>query len=160
MKSDEVIGLLKAAKVEEALEAADKVEDRVEMAERLAEFAGTLNLLKGLPTLTEVLLEKALELDPLSPRAHYNLGVLYSSEDQLEEDEAVKLKLAELEYGLALKYKPDYHEARYNLALLFFFLGRLEEARKEYAKIRAALGDDERYRDLGIMLLDAKRRGL
>jgi len=157
MEADDVVKLLKEAKVEEALNAADKVKDKKEMSEKLVEFAGTLNYLKGLPGITEVLLKKAIILDPKNPYAHYNIGNLFSEPELLERD-GNNMKKAELAYKNALKHKSDFHQARYNLALLLYFQGREKEARQEYRKILNAIGDDPRYRDLGMMFLDDERQ--
>jgi len=126
MNVDEVISLLKQRKIEEALDAMDTVEDKKLMAEKLTEFAGSLNYLKGLPGLTEVLLRRSLMLDDKNPVTHYDLGVLYSGPDVLDEANAAKAKRA---YKNALKIREDFHEARYNLALLYYFTGRIGEAR-------------------------------
>ncbi len=127
MKSDDVIDLLKNAKVEEALEAIDKVEDRKEMASKLTEFAAALNYLKGLPVLTEALLVKSCFLDGENPYTFYNFGVLYTSPNSPDR-RGRNEELAEQAYKKALALKPDFHEARYNLALLYFFTGRPELA--------------------------------
>jgi len=156
MNADDVVKMLKEARVGEALEAAGKVEDRRGMASRLTEFAGALDYLKGRHVLAEVLLKKSLTLDPGNPVTHYNIGVLYTNPPQLEEDES-KLGKAELAFRNALKLDPGFHEARYNLALLLYFTGRVDEAVAEYGRITAAVGDDRRFRELGMMLLDAGR---
>jgi tetratricopeptide (TPR) repeat protein len=156
MKADDVIELLKKAKVEEAIKAAGEVEDKKEMASKLTEFAAALNYLKGLPILSEALLKESLLFDFSNPNTHYNLGVLYSSLNAPDKD-GKNVELAEKAYKTALRFKDDFHEARYNLALLYYFTGRLDEARKEYAKITEALGDDVHYRDLGVMLLEVER---
>jgi tetratricopeptide (TPR) repeat protein len=159
MKPEDVIRLLKEAKVDEALSSVDLVEDKHEMAIKLTEFAGTLNYLKGKPVLSEVLLNKSLSLwDKYAP-THYNLGVLYSSPEMLRQDEAGYLNLAENEFRAALDIEPDFHQARYNLALLIYFEGRTEEARSEYERIGAKLGDDPSFRELGVLLAQALRVG-
>ena len=156
MKADEVVSLLKKAKVEEALAAIDKVEDGKEMAKKLTEFAAALNYLKGLPQLSEVLLRRSLLLDPDNPYTHYNLGVLFTNLDA--PDHAGKnAELAERAYKKALSIKGDFQEARYNLALLYYFTDRIDDARREYKTITDALGDDAGYRDLGVMLLEEDR---
>jgi tetratricopeptide (TPR) repeat protein len=150
MKVDDVLALLKETRVEEALKAADGVQDRRLMASKLTEFAGTLHHLKGKPWLTEVLLKKSLLLDWDNPVTHYNIGVLYSEPDHAEEKDG--LKKAETAYRNALKLRPDFQEARYNLALLLYFTGRRGEAEAEYGRIVVAIGDDELYRPLGMLL--------
>lgn len=157
MDSEEVIRLLKEARVEEALAKADAVEDKAGMAAKLTEFAGALNYLKGRPGLTEAILYKSLILDPKNPVTYYNLGVLMSGPDLLAEDEG-NLGRAVKAYEAALKLDPEYHQARYNLALLLFFSGRLEDAEREYGRILTSAGDLPEYRELGLMLWDTKRK--
>ncbi len=157
MDSEEVIGLLKEARVEEALAKADEVGDKAGMAAKLTEFAGALNYLKGRPGLTEAILLKSLLLDPKNPVTYYNLGVLMSGPDLLAEDEG-NLDKAVKAYGAALRLDPEYHQARYNLALLLFFSGRLEDAEREYGRILKSTGDAPEYRELGLMLWDTKRK--
>lgn len=155
MRAEDVISLLKEARVGEALSAIDEVKDKKEMARKLTEFAAALNYLRGRDDLTEVLLKKSLFLDREHAPTYYNLGVLRSSPKQLIEDEG-NLGKAELAYNLALKHDPGFHEARYNLALLYYFKGDHEEAKKEYAQIVEAVGDDERFRELGMLLQQEK----
>jgi tetratricopeptide (TPR) repeat protein len=148
---EDVIALLKAARVEDALKALEEVDDRKEMAKKLTEFAGALDYLRGKHTLAEALLKRSLVLDLENPFTHYNIGVINSGPDVLAADEGMLTK-AELAFRNALKYKPDFHQARYNLALLYYFTGRIKEASQEYGMITDAIGDDPRYRDLGMML--------
>jgi tetratricopeptide (TPR) repeat protein len=156
MNSDDVIGLLKKAKVVEAIKASDSVEDKKDMASKLTEFAGTLNHLKGKNIICEVILKKSLELDPENHITHYNLGVLYSSPDVLEGGEHF-VRFAIKHYLQCLSIRHDYHFARYNLALLYFFTGEKEKARREYQKILDAVGDDRRFREMGMMFLEDER---
>ena len=158
MKPEEIIKLLKEAKVEEALAKADEADDRADMAARLTEFAGALNYLKGRPGLTEAILFKSLTLDPKNPVTYYNLGVLESSPELLAEDEG-NLGRAVKAYEAALKIEPEYHQARYNMALLLFFTGRIQDAEREYGRILESAGDAPEYRELGLMLWDSKRKG-
>lgn len=152
MNADDVMALLKSRRVEAALEAADVVADREGMAERLTEFAGALNYLKGKPLLTEVLLKKSLLLHYENPYTHYNLGILYSTPTDEMPESRRNLEKAERAYVNALSFKPDFHQARYNLALLYYFTDRAQEARQEYGKITQALGDDIMFRQLGVLL--------
>jgi len=152
MKPDEVIALLKQAKVEEALKALPTVEDKKEMAVKLTEFAGALNYVKDLPDLCELLLMKSLLLYYDWAPTHYNLGVVYTSFAKLLENEQLNIAKGEEAYMKALKIDPGYHEARYNLALLYYFTGRIDEARREYARITDAVGEDERFVQLGVLL--------
>ena len=153
MNADDVIALLKGAKVKEALEAADEVAGKRELAGKLTEFAGQLNYLKWQPVVTEILLKKSLLLHYEHAPTHYNLGVLYSSPPKLEEDEETNLRKAEKAYENALRFDPEYHQARYNLALLHYLTKNIEAAKSEYAQILEAVGDQPQYRDLGMLLL-------
>jgi tetratricopeptide (TPR) repeat protein len=151
VKPDDVIKLLKGTNVDEAMKAVNEVDDKKEMAEKLTEFAGTLDYLKGKHLLAVSLLKRSLLLDYENPYTHYNIAVIYTNPDLLDEDMSW-LEKGEMAYKNALKYKPDFHQARYNLALLYYFMGRMDEARQEYKRITAAIGDDPLYRDLGMML--------
>ncbi|MFH0862593.1 MAG: hypothetical protein V1875_06125 [Candidatus Altiarchaeota archaeon] len=156
MKVDDVIALLKQAKVEEALEAIEKVDDRKEMAHKLTEFAAALNYLKGLPQLSEALLRRSIRLDTDNPHTYFNLGVLYTNIDAPDKG-GRNAELSERAYKKALSLKSDFHEARYNLALIYYFTDRIDDARREYGLIQEAIGDDPGFRDLGIMLLEEDR---
>ena len=157
MNTKDVVDLLKEARVREALEAADEVEDKKAVAAAITEFAGALNYLRGHPDLTEALLKKSLTLDPGNPLTYYNIGVAYTDPVVLEEDESRASK-AEYAFKKAVEIDPGFHEARYNLALLYYFTGRVDEARGEYGKITADVGDDVRFRKLGMLLLDYDRQ--
>jgi len=157
VKPDEVIELLTQAKVDEAFEAVEEVpeESRKDLAQKLTEFAGTLNLVKGRDLLCETLLKKSLTLDYENPYTHYNIGVLYTNPGYLSEHPE-KLEKALLAYENALKYKPTFHMARYNLALLYFFNGEKVRAQRLYDEIVDAVGDVPEYRELGMLLLRDK----
>jgi len=134
MKQDEVIQLLKEAKVQQALAKSDEVEDKESMAEKLADFASTLGKLKGHPDLCVAILLKSLDLDPDNPEICLALGNALSMPLSLEEDSDNALKAIDW-YELALKLDPDYSDARYNKSLLLFFMGRMDEAKDEYQKL-------------------------
>jgi tetratricopeptide (TPR) repeat protein len=153
MKADDVIGLLKEMRIEEALKAADEVVDKVEMASKLTEFAGALDYLKGRHEVAKLILQKSLLLHYDNPYTHYNMGVLLSSPDVVEKD-GHSLEKAVKAYKYALKLKPDFHQARYNLALLHYFSGNIEAAAREYETLKNEIGDDILYRGLGMMLLN------
>jgi tetratricopeptide (TPR) repeat protein len=156
MTPEDVIALLKKAKVAEALQAAGQADDRQRMAELLTEFAGALDYVRDKPSVCEAILKRSLMLDPKNPLTHYNLGVVFSGEDALEADEK-NAGRAEKAFRRALELKPDFLEARYNLALLLYFLGRKKEAWEERERIFAAVGDDMRFRELS-MMFEADRR--
>jgi len=63
----------------------------------------------------ETLLKKAARLDPSDYEVHNNLGVLYAR--------TKRPRLALQEFSLAVRLKPDYAKAHYNLARLYFFSG-------------------------------------
>jgi len=67
-----------------------------------------------------VLLNKALQLKPNYPEAHYNLGVALKQQG--------KLNAAISSYNTALKLKPDYPEAHYNLGNALKEQGDLDAA--------------------------------
>jgi tetratricopeptide (TPR) repeat protein len=156
VQSDEVIGLLKKAKVLEAIEKADNAADKKDLAVKLTQFAGQLNFLHGHNEICEAILEKSLTLDYTYAPTHYNLGVIFSSPEKLSEDEG-NLRRAMDAYRTALKHDPEYHNARYNLALLYYFQGMLDECEREYATILEKAGDDIMYRDLGMLLMQLGR---
>ncbi|MBD3388647.1 MAG: tetratricopeptide repeat protein [Candidatus Altiarchaeales archaeon] len=156
MNSDDVVGLLKGLRFEEALKAMESVEDKKQLASKLTEFAGTLNYLKGYPDLTESLLKLSLLYDYENPLTHYNIGVLYTNPPELIEDEK-RVDKAERAFKYAIKLDPEFHEARHNLALLYYFTGRFDQAWEEYGRIIESAGDDIRFRRLGMMLLDEER---
>jgi Tfp pilus assembly protein PilF len=102
---------------------------------------------KGLvePALEELL--KAVELDPKNPDAHNLLGLVFlrqgaesdelSTRNQCLKGEALALekqesdghfKKAEEQLRLAISLKPDFSEARNNLAVVMIHLGRYDEA--------------------------------
>ncbi|MFH1055116.1 MAG: tetratricopeptide repeat protein [Candidatus Altiarchaeota archaeon] len=156
MKTEDVMQRLKDVKVEEALEAADKVEDKKELAIKLTEFAGALTYLTNHPLIAEVILKKSLLLNFDHAPTHYNLGVLYTTPPMVEENKS-NVEKAERAYKMAIKLDPKHYEARYNLALIYYFTGRVEEAEKEYGEITASIGDDVRFRELGVLLMQLKK---
>jgi len=158
MEVGDIIALLKEGKVMEALENAEEVADKRAMAEALTEFAGTLNHLKGKWDLTEALLKQSLLLHYELAATHYNLGVLFSSPEMLDADEANAEKAIKA-YKNAIRISPDFNEARHNLGMLMYFTGDLEGAKDQYEKIVADIGDSKTYRHLGMLLLEEKRKG-
>ncbi|MCX6695038.1 MAG: tetratricopeptide repeat protein [Candidatus Altiarchaeota archaeon] len=151
---EDVLKLLREAKVAEAMKLADKVEDRREMAVKLTEFAGTLDWMKEKSHAAGVMLIKAIQLHPEYALAHYNLGVALTDID-LAKNSKSNVEAAEREYELTIKFDPDFAPAHYNLALLYYFTGRIAEARGEYAK--AVQIDPSRFksRELGVILENA-----
>lgn len=78
-------------------------------------------------------LRQALEREPDSPEAHYNLGTLLSKLGRGDK--------AESHLRAALDARPDYKEARFNLANLLHRRGDLEEALAEYQRLVESQGD-------------------
>jgi tetratricopeptide (TPR) repeat protein len=157
MKPDEVLALLKGAQVVDALKKSDEVTEKKEMASKLTDFASALNYLKGKNIICEAVLKKSLDLDPLNHLTHFNLGVLYSNPEILELNEKY-VRFAIKHYLQCLEISPNYHLARYNLALLYFFTGEFEKSRIEYGKLLASIGDDRRFRELGMLFLERERK--
>jgi tetratricopeptide (TPR) repeat protein len=152
----DVLKLLRKAKVAEAVSAAGKVKDKKLMAEKMTEFASQLNHLKGYNLITEIYLKKSLELDPSNAETYYALGLLYTNPGVLDKYPHVEKSAIE-SYEKALEHNPKLHEARYNLALLYYFTGDKDRARREYDQLTEYLGDDRRFRELGMMFLEEKR---
>jgi len=68
--------------------------------------------------------ELSNQLRPGNPNVLNNIATIYSGRGK--KAEAVKL------LQKALSYEPMHIDARYNLALLYYQLGRVEEAKQEY----------------------------
>jgi tetratricopeptide (TPR) repeat protein len=83
-----------------------------------------------------------LEKDPNSPKAHYNLGVLYEQQGRREQ--------AIAQYRLALELKPDFAEAHFNLALTYQESGEEALARMQLERLRTV--DPGMARDLEAQL--------
>ncbi|MEJ2696905.1 MAG: tetratricopeptide repeat-containing serine protease family protein [Candidatus Sulfobium sp.] len=77
----------------------------------------------------------AAALRPGSAGIYNNIGVIYGM-DMGMYDKAVK------EFEKALQLKPDYDEARFNLAIAYLFAGERDSAMKEYRKLKVT--DPER----------------
>jgi Tfp pilus assembly protein PilF len=91
---------------------------------------------------------KALRLNQELAQAYNNLGYIYLKYEK-------SYGRAHDNFQRALKVNPDYLEARYNLALTFFYMKDKDKARKEYQTIVAInpnLADP--WHDLGIMALE------
>ena len=74
-----------------------------------------------------VFFQRIIKFSPSSFQAHNNLGLHYQHRGLYE--------AAQLEYKKALEIMPDLLEARSNLADLYFKMGRLEDALREYAVV-------------------------
>src|SRR4030042_1131298 len=99
---EDVLKLLRGAKVSEALELADKVGDKKGLAIELTGFAGTLDWLKGKSYAAGLILLKAIELYPQYALAHYNLGVVFTDVEMLNDHPEYAL-LAERQYLRAIR---------------------------------------------------------
>ncbi|MGA9521015.1 MAG: tetratricopeptide repeat protein [Myxococcaceae bacterium] len=91
---------------------------------------------------------KAIRYNQDHAQSYNNLGYIYLKVEK-------SYGRAHDNFQRALKVNPDYLEARYNLALTFFYMGEKAKARKEYQTIVAInpnLADP--WHDLGIMALE------
>jgi len=142
---EQMIKLLEEAEVEKALQLADEIEDKKEVAKALNDFGASIAMKTDYYDDAELILKKALELDPNNYMIHYNLGFLYTEPELLLKD-INRIKDAEKEYRIAIKLNPDYADAHFNLALVLFFTNRVEEANLEYNKALKLSPDDPRPR--------------
>lgn len=79
--------------------------------------------------------EKALELDPKSTEATFNLAVLNQRRNGYHRAREGYLK--------TLRIDPTHSDALYNLAILARSIGALGEARHDYEKLRRLVGEDD-----------------
>lgn len=102
---------------------------------------------------------RILEKDPNNPAAHNGLGKLYyemtSSSNQDLRDQANRLyEQAVNEFLTALRFQPNYVEARVNLGNLFMDQGRFRDAEEEFRRALAlAPNDSEANEKMGALLL-------
>jgi len=126
--------------------------------------SGNFTLLMGNVEAGLVAIHRAIELDPLNPRSHLLLGYgLYIARRYQESAgafaEAISLDpehtqayafqgLAHYELGnlqnarSSCEAKPDYWLSQWCLAVVYHKLGRHPDAESEFAKLKAANGDD------------------
>ena len=81
---------------------------------------------------------------PASPKAHLNMGDVWSLEGDLEK--SVR------EFRLTAQLKPDYAEAYHNLANIYYKMGRIDDAIANYRKaatLKPSLWQS--YQDMGII---------
>ncbi|MDD5112325.1 MAG: tetratricopeptide repeat protein [Candidatus Altiarchaeota archaeon] len=142
IESKKLTRLLEKAQLDEAFEHAGRMKDVHEAAVILSDFAVAVTTKLYDYESAELLLKKALSLNPKHAEAYFNLGVLYTEPAVLARDEK-KWDDAEKAYLQAVKIKPDYMEAHYNLALLYHFSGRDDEADLEYAVFSELCSDKE-----------------
>lgn len=97
-------------------------------------------------------LNRALEIDDRSARAHNGKALLFQTEDELD--------LAEEHYRKALRYDEEFTRARYNYGVFLFSMGRYDEAR-EHFRIAASDTDYDRrpraFLNLGLAALRLER---
>lgn len=85
-----------------------------------------------------------VKTSPLSPRAHNNMGDVYSQEGNLEK--------AAQEFMKAIELKPNYADAQHNLAYTYQKMGKIEEATINYKRalnINPSLYQS--YQNLGVI---------
>jgi tetratricopeptide (TPR) repeat protein len=96
--------------------------------------------------------QRALEIDPRMPAAHFGLGTLLARGGRAGD--------AILQYQAALAAWPDYAEARFNLAAALAGEGRPEDAIREFREyLRLRPDDPEGHAALGKALLAMGRAG-
>lgn len=93
---------------------------------------------------------KTLQENPACWMAHYNLGIAFSEQGQV--DQAIG------QYRQAVALRPDYAEAHYNLGRLLVEHGQLSEAVSHYEKAAAINpADAEAQNNLGVTLFGIGR---
>ncbi len=107
---------------------------------------GILMLARLDPAGADAVLEDSIRIAPRNPLAHNlrgtALGVLGRSIESIEE------------FQLALQLKPDFGQARYNLARALAKSGQLDEALKQFALAASALPENAQvHNDFGELLL-------
>lgn len=148
---DQVVALLKEAKVDRAFELMKRVEDKKTLSEQLSYLGGFFSEAQSRYHLAVALLLSAHRFDPENPNPLYNLANTYSTPYMLFDDPR-NLDKAFFWYTRALKLDPDFHEARYNLSLLFFFTQKTVEAKKQYDILMSKKPHHPKYRELGLLL--------
>ena len=130
----DIIKLLDKGNIEGAFDLVDDMKDKKNAAILLSDYAAMIARQYNLHDIVEKLLIKAIDLNPDSAPAHFNLGVLYTEPDVVIEDEG-KLSEAEKHYNKAVELDPENLKAHYNLGLLYAYKGQVEEAREHYLKV-------------------------
>jgi len=98
------------------------------------------------------LVDKALELDPSSPDAHYSLGVYYTLQHYLGQATS---ELAVASYKRALSARPSFPQAQNDLGYQLMSLGRYKEAREMF---ESAIEHDPLIVDANVNLIAMLRR--
>ena len=107
----------------------------------IALAACTLLLAQQKPTPKRI--NRAIELRPDMPEAHFNLGTALGVQGQRSE--------AKQQFLTALRLNPDYYEAHFNLAQTLAEEGNATEARPHYQ--RAAESPDPKLRQAALEAL-------
>ncbi|MFL2661799.1 MAG: tetratricopeptide repeat protein [Alphaproteobacteria bacterium] len=87
---------------------------------RVFHYYGLILRQSGKRREAEILIRRAIELEPQNIFASYNLSVLLRELNKLQEAEKIARKV--------IKYKPDLAEVHYNLATILKDIGKLKEA--------------------------------
>jgi len=130
-KIEDVIKLLDEGRIEEALETAEDVKKKKDMALTLSDYAAGVMLNYSLPEISQRLLAKALKLDKDCAGAHFNLGVLLSEPEMYDADPD-NLAKAVKHYRKAASLDPKNSEVHFNLGLIYAMTGQAEKARDCY----------------------------
>ena len=116
---------------------------QVDLADsRTYENAAVVTARKRAFDLASALLEKALELNPMSANAHFELGNLRARQEKFDE--------AAAHYRLALKIKPAFAQGYINLGRILIAQMRVDEAVEIFrAALRVEPEHAEAHQDLG-----------
>ncbi|OUR61319.1 hypothetical protein A9Q74_09095 [Colwellia sp. 39_35_sub15_T18] len=105
-------------------------------------------------TASELLLDKAISVNPLNPYAHYFKGQLLQEKGQFEQ--------AEQYYATALSIWPNYRQAQLDMAVLLeLYRGKLLDAYQYYAAyLQLNVDDKQVQRWQAALAIKIKRAGL
>jgi len=90
-------------------------------------------------------LKKATEMDPRSPNAWYNLGLVYKKMDKIGEAKSC--------FEKAISFKKNFDPALYQLGVLSYKTGKFEDALRFLVKYSSVVGDrtpPEVYEKIGL----------
>lgn len=94
--------------------------------------------------------QRALELDPDHPYAHFNLGTEFLREGRLED--------ARMHFEETLRLDPSYAKARVNFGSLLARQGRLDDAITQFNTVLATQPEnDDALNNLGMALIEQKK---
>ncbi len=97
--------------------------------------AGHSNMDQGMYRQAIAHYERAISIDSLHPDILVDLGACYHAIGEEEE--------AEFQFKRALQQKPDHDVAHYNMGVVAYTSGRVEEARKWWTKFLEIVGDED-----------------